>query len=424
MFTSEKSKKNKVVIVGAGAAGLIAAYFAASGGADTILLDKNEKAGKKIYITGKGRCNVTNECDSDEFLRHVTRNPRFIYAALSVFEPADTMNFMEESGVPLKVERGRRVFPQSDHSSDIIRALTERAVKAGARILLHSEISGIQKTDAGLYELTLIGGKSLTADAVIIATGGKSYPATGSTGDGYKFAESFGHTIIEPIGSLIPIVTNEEWPKLLQGLSLKNVTLNVKKGKKLLFSEIGEMLFTHFGISGPLVLEASSSLAGTELAGLDVYIDLKPALTPEQVDARLSREIAENPRRQLDNILPSLLPSRLAELFPRLSGLSGSMKAGQITKEERLKLGTLLKRLPITMKGFRPIEEAIITRGGVNVKEIDPSTMQSKLSGGLFFAGEVIDIDAHTGGYNLQIAFSTGALAGRSAALYAGNTEE
>lgn len=416
MFISEKSKNKKTVIIGAGASGLMAAYFSAASGAETIVLDKNEKTGKKIYITGKGRCNVTNECDCDEFMRHVTRNPRFLYAALSNFSPADTMAFFEESGVMLKTERGRRVFPQSDHSSDIIRALTERAQRAGARIMLRAEAESVRQDESGRFTIAVSGGGSIDADAVIIASGGLSYPATGSTGDGYRIAESFSHTIVTPVGSLVPIITKEEWPKALQGLSLKNVTLNVKRGKKTIFSELGEMLFTHFGISGPLVLEASSALAGGDTDNLSVYIDLKPALTPEQLDARLSREIAENPRRQLDNILPSLLPSRLAELFPTLLGLDGSVKAGQITREDRLRIGELLKRLPITIDGFRPVEEAIVTRGGVSVKEVDSSTMQSKLVRGLYFSGEVLDLDAHTGGYNLQIAFSTGALAGKSAA--------
>ncbi len=409
------NKRPEILVAGGGAAGMMAALFAARAGASVTLLERNEKLGKKIYITGKGRCNLTNDCSLEEFLRQVPRNPRFLYGALNRFGPQDMMALMEEAGCPVEVQRGQRVFPRSEKASDVIRALARLMEQAGVRVRLHSRIQSLIVQEGRAAGVMLESGERLEADAVILALGGQSYPMTGSTGDGYALAREAGHHVLPPEAVLSALETVENWPRALQGLALKNVRLTLRSGRKTLYTELGEMLFTHFGISGPLVLEMSCHLPA-ELAQAQVTLDLKPGLTPQQLDLRLQRDFATQPRKQLQNVLPGLLPLRLSALFPDLAGVSGERVCGQITRGEREQLGAALKALPITLRARRPLAEAIVTRGGVDVKEIQPATMESKLLPGLYFAGEMIDVDAHTGGFNLQIAFSTGALAGSSAA--------
>lgn len=409
------NKRPEILVAGGGAAGMMAALFAARAGVSVTLLERNEKLGKKIYITGKGRCNLTNDCSLEEFLRQVPRNPRFLYGALNRFGPQDMMALMEEAGCPVEVQRGQRVFPRSEKASDVIRALARLMEQAGVRVRLHSRIQSLIVREGRAAGVMLESGERLEADAVILALGGQSYPMTGSTGDGYTLAREAGHHVLPPEAVLSALETVEDWPRALQGLALKNVRLTLRSGRKTLYTELGEMLFTHFGISGPLVLEMSCHLPA-ELAQAQVTLDLKPGLTPEQLDLRLQRDFAAQPRKQLQNVLPGLLPLRLSALFPDLAGVSGERICGQITRGEREQLGAALKALPITLRARRPLAEAIVTRGGVDVKEIQPATMESKLLPGLYFAGEMIDVDAHTGGFNLQIAFSTGALAGSSAA--------
>ena len=409
------NKRPEILVAGGGAAGMMAALFAARAGASVTLLERNEKLGKKIYITGKGRCNLTNDCSLEEFLRQVPRNPRFLFGALNRFGPQDMMALMEEAGCPVEVQRGQRVFPRSEKASDVIRALARLMEQAGVRVRLHSRIQSLIVQEGRAAGVVLESGERLEADAVILALGGQSYPMTGSTGDGYALAREAGHHVLPPEAVLSALETVEDWPRALQGLALKNVRLTLRSGRKTLYTELGEMLFTHFGISGPLVLEMSCHLPA-ELAQAQVTLDLKPGLTPQQLDLRLQRDFAAQPRKQLQNVLPGLLPLRLSALFPDLAGVSGERVCGQITRGEREQLGAALKALPITLRARRPLAEAIVTRGGVDVKEIQPATMESKLLPGLYFAGEMIDVDAHTGGFNLQIAFSTGALAGSSAA--------
>lgn len=409
------NKRPEILVAGGGAAGMMAALFAARAGASVTLLERNEKLGKKIYITGKGRCNLTNDCSLEEFLRQVPRNPRFLYGALNRFGPQDMMALMEEAGCPVEVQRGQRVFPRSEKASDVIRALARLMEQAGVRVRLHSRIQSLIVQEGRAAGVVLESGERLEADAVILALGGQSYPMTGSTGDGYALAREAGHHVLPPEAVLSALETVEDWPRALQGLALRNVRLTLRSGRKTLYTELGEMLFTHFGISGPLVLEMSCHLPA-ELAQAQVTLDLKPGLTPQQLDLRLQRDFAAQPRKQLQNVLPGLLPLRLSALFPDLAGVSGERVCGQITRGEREQLGAALKALPITLRARRPLAEAIVTRGGVDVKEIQPATMESKLLPGLYFAGEMIDVDAHTGGFNLQIAFSTGALAGSSAA--------
>ena len=406
----------EVLIIGAGAAGLMAAVHASGAGARVTVLEHNEKAGKKIYITGKGRCNVTNDCTSDEFMREVVRNPRFLFSALDFFSPQDMMALLAENGCPVTVQRGRRVFPETEKASDVTRTLLDILRRRGVTLRTGVEVASLRLEEGRVTGVLLKDGTFLPADRVIVATGGKSYPSTGSTGDGYRFAISAGHTVLPARPSLTALETVDLWPKELQGLSLKNVTLMLKSGKKTLYTELGEMLFTHFGISGPLVLEASCHLP-EDLSGVTLTLDLKPGLDAAQLDARLRREFEAAGKKQLRNVLPALLPSRFADLFPGLAGIPADLNCNQITAPQREALVSAFKSLPLQIRGPRPIEEAIVTRGGVQVKEIDPKTMQSKLISGLYFAGEVLDVDAHTGGYNLQIAFSTGALAGHHAAV-------
>lgn len=392
---------------------MLAAAMAAERGYAVTLFEKNEKLGKKLFITGKGRCNITNAAEPDAFFKNIPRNPKFLYSALYGYTNEDVIALLGRLGVPTKTERGGRVFPASDKSSDVIRAFASYVKQAGAAVRLNTQVDSATQADGGGFQLS-VGGETLFFDALIIATGGVSYPSTGSTGDGYRFAHVFGHTVTEIQPALIPLETEEEWPKTLSGLSLRNVTLRAynKKGK-LAFEELGEMLFTHFGVSGPLVLSASSFLPGNP-AGAKLSIDLKPGLTPEELDRRLLRDFEENIRRRFANALDALLPQRLIPIVVAQSEISGETPVHQVTREQRQGFVALLKALPLTVKRALPVEQAIITRGGVSVKEINPSTMESKLVPGLYFAGEVIDVDACTGGYNLQIACSTGALAGRS----------
>ena len=408
----------KVIVIGGGAAGMMAACMAAIEGAQVTLLEKNEKTGKKIYITGKGRCNLTNACQREEFLENVITNPKFLYSAFAQLDNQAVMNFFEKAGCRLKTERGDRVFPVSDHSSDVIAALNGELKKNRVQVMLHTEVSELLLEEGSVKGVLLSDGKKLYADAVIIATGGRSYESTGSTGDGYRFAKQAGHTIKDLRPSLVPFVVKEEWCKKLQGLSLKNVAVTLKKEKKKIYEGFGEMLFTHFGVSGPLILSASSFYTA-KYNGQEVLltIDLKPAMDREQLDKRILRDFEENAGKQFKNALDKLLPAKLIPVMVELSGIDPHKKTSEVTKKERSRLVELFKELKLTVNGCRGYGEAIITRGGVNVKEIDPKTMGSRLVNGLYFAGEVMDVDALTGGFNLQIAWSTGALAGKSAAM-------
>ncbi len=401
-----------VFVVGGGPAGMIAAANAALNRHSVTLFERNEKLGKKLYITGKGRCNVTNAAERDSFFEHVLRNPRFLYSAFSHFDNKALAERIERAGVPLKTERGGRVFPVSDKSSDILRALERIVREAGVCVRLNTRIDGILVKN-GAVSGVRIGTEELSCGAVVVATGGVSYPQTGSTGDGYVFARETGHAVEPPAASLVPLVTAELWPRTLAGLTLKNVTLRAYKNGKEVFSELGELLFTHFGVSGPLVLSLSGVIAG-EPAGTRLSIDLKPALSTEQLDARLLRDLQEGARQQMKTALHALLPQRLLETVLELSQIDGSKPVGEFSKAMRQKLVETLKNLPLTVEGARGLDEAVVTRGGVSVKDVNASTMESKRVKGLYFAGEVLDVDATTGGYNLQIAWSTGALAGDS----------
>ncbi|MBE5787382.1 MAG: NAD(P)/FAD-dependent oxidoreductase [Clostridiales bacterium] len=393
---------------------MLAALFAAREGAKVTLLERNEKLGKKIYITGKGRCNVTNACDTEEFLRNVPRNPRFLYSALRLLSPDDMLALLAELGCETKIERGRRAFPVSDKASDVTRALEKGMRQAGVEIRLNCRVQKILTEDHRVTGIQLENGQMLPAGAVIVCTGGLSYPSTGSTGDGIRMGEETGHSIIPPRASLAGLLTKEKWPTQLQGLTLKNVCLNAHSCGKIIYSEQGEMLFTHFGISGPLAIELSSHLP--EDQPTEVHLDLKPGLTMEQMEQRLMRDFAAAGKKQLSTIMQGLLPQRFAALFPGLCQMDEKMPCNQVSAKQRQHLARMLKFLPLSIAGVRPITEAIVTRGGVDVKALNPATMQSRIVQGLYFAGETIDVDAHTGGYNLQIAFATGALAGKSAA--------
>ncbi len=401
-----------IAVIGGGAAGLMAAGVAHENGASVTLFEKNQKIGRKIAITGKGRCNVTNNCTENEFLANVVTNPRFLYSAIYTLSPADTMRFFEERRVPLKTERGNRVFPVSDKAYDIVDALGSYASRCK---IIHDTVTDISIED-GKVNGVFVRDRLYPFDAVIVCTGGASYPLTGSTGDGYRFARKAGHTVIEPRGALIPIETDDRYE--LAGLSLKNVTLNVSLNGKSVYSELGEMLFTHFGVSGPLVLTASSLMKHSPIKDYEMYVDLKPALDFDTLDRRVLSDFEKYKNKNLANALGDLLPLRLIPLIIGMSGIDEYKKVYAITKEERKKLCEIIKHFPITPVSFRPIEEAIITSGGVSVKEINPKTMESKLVSGLYFAGEIIDVDAFTGGFNLQIAFSTGYCAGLSASEY------
>ena len=407
----------KIAIIGAGPAGLMAAITAAECDktASVILFEKNERPARKLMITGKGRCNVTNNCDNDTLLLNIPKNPRFLYSAFGAFNTADVMSFFEKAGVPLKTERGNRVFPVSDKAVHIVDALVKKAKQAGVKII-NATISEILAENGKVYGVKTQNGDIYEADACLVSTGGASYPLTGSTGDGYRIARNLGHTITEIKPSLVPLCAHEGFCSTLSGLSLKNVTFTVfEEGKKKpIFKEMGEKLFTHFGVSGPLVMSASAYMRYMDKKQYTAFIDLKPALSEEQLSARILRDFEEQKNREFANSLDKLLPKSMVPVIVKLSGIAGSTKVNQITKEQRMSLVSLLKALPLHITGTRPIEEAIVTSGGVTVKEINPSTMESKLIAGLYFAGEVIDVDAFTGGFNLQIAFSTGYLAGKS----------
>lgn len=407
----------KIVIIGGGAAGMKAAISAAykykGGGALITVVEKNSRPCRKVMITGKGRCNVTNNCDLDALILNTPRNPRFLYSAFSAFLPQDTMTFFESVGVPLKTERGNRVFPVSDKAVDIVDALVNTAKAVGVKFI-NATATAVLTENGAVTGVKLLGGEVLPADSVLVATGGVSYPVTGSTGDGYRIAKTLGHSVSEISGSLVPMECHEGFCTRLSGLTLKNVTLSLFENdkKKPVFCEMGEMLFTHFGISGPLVLSASAYVKSGK--NYNVNIDLKPALTIEQLDNRILRDFSELQNKDFQNSLDALLPKSLIPVVVMLSGIEKDKKVNQISREERLRLCEVIKKFPLKITALRPVEEAIITRGGISVKEINPATMESKLIKGLFFAGEVIDVDAFTGGFNLQIAFSTGYLAGQN----------
>ncbi|MBO4309669.1 MAG: NAD(P)/FAD-dependent oxidoreductase [Lachnospiraceae bacterium] len=409
----------------------MAAVSAALSGDETVLLEKNEKIGKKLFITGKGRCNVTNACTRDEFFENIVSNSKFLYSAFSNFNNEDLIKFIEDNGTMLKTERGNRVFPVSDHSSDIIKALNNALKNSGVKVRLNTSVkdiliennifesngeeddnskkSGYSKKVSGVVTDSK---EKIFADKVIIATGGISYKSTGSTGDGLRWAGESGHRISSLKPALVPLETKEKWPSELTGLSLKNVTLSLLIKDKVKYKEMGEMLFTHFGISGPLVLTASSVLAASDEWDVKVLIDLKPALSDDEFDARLIRELKEGNKKELKNILGNIYPVKLGFKICELANVDIYGKCNEITKEERKRILDMTKRLPLSIKGTRDYDEAIITHGGVSVKDINPKTMESKVVSGLFFAGEVMDVDAFTGGFNLQIAFSSGYLAG------------
>lgn len=420
---------NKVVIIGGGAAGMMAAASAAGGKSEILLLEQNEKLGKKIYITGKGRCNVTNACEAKEFFSHVVTNPKFLYSAFYKFDNIQMMNLLNKAGCRLKVERGERVFPVSDHASDVTAALMRLLRQNGVEIRLHTKVKELLVSqgeeshfaksfgERRICGVRLVDGTEIKADAVVLATGGLSYPSTGSAGDGYLIAEALGHTRKACVPSLVPFTLEESWCAGLQGMTLKNIMLTMKEGGKVRYREQGEILFTHFGISGPLVLQASShyyKCKKPETIGLS--LDLKPALSPERLDNRILRDFERNRNRQFKNALDGLLPARMIPVMITKCGIAPEKKVNEIAKEERKRLVSSLKELTLHVTGTRGFEEAVITQGGISVKEVDPSTMESKLVKGLYFAGEILDVDALTGGFNLQIAWSTGHLAGASAA--------
>lgn len=401
------------IVIGGGAAGLMAAITAAQMGRKVLIIERNDRLGRKVLITGKGRCNVTNNCSNDELMKNIPSNARFLYSAFSQFSSQDTMNFFENAGVPLKTERGNRVFPVSDKAGDIVAAMERMAKDYGVAIKTLQATSLIINPDNTIGGV-MCGNAPFYAESVLIATGGKSYPLTGSTGDGYAFAKQAGHTVTDLVPSLVPIVAKEKYCADMMGLSLKNVTLSLIDSEtgKTIYSELGEMLFTHFGVSGPLVLSASSHIRKMQENRYQIKIDLKPGLDEEKLDLRIQRDFAENLNKDFLNCLRKLLPAKLIPVIVNLSGIAPDTKVNQITREQRRGFVRLVKAFPLTVKCFRPIEEAIVTSGGVSVKEVSPKTMESKLVSGLFFAGEVLDVDAYTGGFNLQIAFSTGYAAG------------
>ncbi len=413
MMSIQKTKRTHIAIIGAGAAGLFAAGTALLEGALVTIYEHNERPGRKVRITGKGRCNVTNQCDNEAFLSNVLHNKRFLYASLCALSTADTMALFEELGVPLKVERGNRVFPVSDQAEDIVNALMRYASKAE---FCYEHVEGLL-----IEEGKVVGVKSLENryyDSVILATGGISYTSTGSDGSGFALAESAGHTILPLRGSLVPLTSHDKLCRDAMGLSLRNVRLSIEDQKgKVLFEDFGEMLFTHFGLSGPLAISASAHIIDCDITTLTAHIDLKPALDEQTLSARLVSDFAQYSNRDFRNAFSDLLPMKLITPFVRRTGISLEKKVHSITKEERAIVVKTLKKLTVPLSGTRPIDEAIVTAGGVLVKEISPKTMMSKCCQNLYFAGEMIDVDAYTGGYNLQIAFSTGFLAGKSAAM-------
>lgn len=404
----------KCIIIGAGASGLIAGAESARLGNDVTIIEKNSRPARKVMITGKGRCNVTNACfDLDELISNVPTNPRFLYSAFSAFMPYDTIALIEDMGVPTKIERGNRVFPVSDKAVDIVDALVKNAEDAGAKII-QGTVKAFEFDNDIISAVVLENGEKIEGDSFAICTGGKSYPRTGSTGDGYILAQSVGHTVTPLEASLVPMVCSNNFVPRLQGLSLKNISIKITENGKELYNDFGEMLFTHFGVSGPVILSASSYIKKPKEHSYKLVIDLKPALDEKTLDKRLQRDFADNNNKDFINSLSALLPNKIIPVIVSLSGIEPSAKCNQITREQRLGLVHLLKNLTLDIADFRPIDEAIITSGGISVKEINPKTMKSKIIDNLFFAGEIIDVDAYTGGFNLQIAFSTGYLCGQN----------
>ena len=409
-----------VIVVGGGVAGMFAAIAAAKNGHQVTLYEKNEKLGKKIFITGKGRCNITNAADMEELFDAVVTNSKFLYSSFYGYTNQNVIDFFEDAGVPVKIERGNRVFPISDHSSDVIRALEREMKKVGVKVCLNTEVKSVEAEKGKFNKVVLKDTTTQAADACIVATGGLSYRSTGSTGDGFRFAENVGHKVTQCFPSLVPMETKEPWICELQGLSLRNVEAKILDGKKELYKDFGEMLFTHFGVSGPLIISASSYVGkkfmdkNGQKKELTLEIDLKPALTEEQLDQRVLRDFEENHNRQFKNAITKLFPTKLIPVMLELGGIDPEKKVNSIEKEERKQFVHLIKHFRMTLTGLRGYLEAIITKGGVNVKEIDPGTMESKLVKGLYFAGEVLDLDALTGGFNLQIAWSTGYAAGNA----------
>ena len=409
-------ERTSVIVVGGGAAGMMAAITAARSGAEVLLFEKNDRLGKKLRITGKGRCNVTNDCDKNEFLSNVASNSKFLFASLSRFSTSDTKDFFEECGVPLKTERGKRVFPVSDKAQDIVFAMENACIEAGVRIIKKKVDSLIIEDGKAIG--VVAGGEDYGAKSVIVCTGGASYPRTGSTGDGYRFAKSAGHKIVDIKPSLVPLIAKGKLCAHLQGLSLKNIAFKVRNNEngKVVFEDFGEMMFTHFGLTGPVVLSASAHLADIESGKYVACIDMKPALDFKTLDARILSDFNECINKDFINSLDALLPQKMIDAVVALYGIDPRKKVNSITKEEREKLVSVIKNIEIPLSGFRSIDEAIITKGGISVNEVSPKTMESKLVSGLYFAGEVLDLDAYTGGFNLQIAFSTATLAGENAA--------
>lgn len=404
-----------LIVVGGGPAGIMGAAAAAAKGLKVILLEKNEKLGKKLYITGKGRCNFTFYGDLDDFLNNITTNKKFLYSAYKSFTNHQLIGLLESLGVKTKVERGSRVFPQSDKSSDVIKALQKHLQSNNVEVKLETDVKRIMVKNQQVTGV-LLKGRQISGEKVLIATGGRSYSQTGSTGDGYRMAQQLGHSVVEPKPALVPLVTGEKWVKDLQGLSLKNVAAKAVINGKVKAEQFGEMLFTHFGVSGPIILSISSFLTKESSFPVTLTIDLKPALSQEQLDARLQRDFIKYTGRHLKNSLDALLPQKMIPIIIGLSGLDPHTQVNQLTKKDRGLLVDTLKKISLTVTGTRPLSEAIVTSGGISIKEINPSTLESKIIKGLYFAGEVIDVDALTGGYNLQIAFSTGYLSGISSA--------
>lgn len=403
----------KTVVIGGGASGMMASYCAAQKGNEVILIEKNEKLGKKVYITGKGRCNVTNNVEVSDFLPNVITNPKFLYSSLYALSPQKLISFFEENGLKLKTERGNRVFPLSDKSSDVIKFFERKLVQHGVDVRLNTTVNGLV-AEKGCINKVLTDKGDIKCDSVIICTGGISYPLTGSTGDGYKFAKKLGHSIVEPRPSLCGIELCGEDFKIAQGVSLKNIAISILKNDKKIYSDFGEMLFTHFGVSGPIVLSSSCMLNRLDFSNVVMSIDLKPALSSDTLDNRLIREFVDNSNASLFNVLRKLLPKGLINVVLKKCSISGNKVCSTITQEERNKIKSVLKNLTFDVKKLRPIEEAIVTSGGVKVSEVNPKTMESKIVKNLYFAGEVLDVDAFTGGFNLQIAFSTGFVAGNN----------
>lgn len=402
----------RVAIIGGGAAGQLAAIFAARNGNEVTVFEQNEKLGKKLYITGKGRCNLTNACTPEVFFSNIVRNPRFLYSAYSFFDSNDIVQLIEDAGVPTKIERGQRVFPSSDKSSDVLKALRETVQRERIIVRLKTKVTGIEIVDSVVRGVWTKDGME-PADAVVVATGGLSYPSTGSTGDGYRFAKAAGHTVTNLFPSLTALETEENWCSVIAGLSLRNVVLSAYRNDKLVYSELGELLFKHTGVSGPLILSCSSIIA-QEPAGVVLHIDLKPGLTEQQLENRLIRDIAAGSRKTISGALQDLLPKSLLPVVLSQAGIDPDHPASSFTKGKRTELIRILKALTLHVTGSAPFAEAVITCGGVSTKEINPSTMESRIVKNLYFAGEIIDVDAFTGGFNLQIAWSTGALAGNS----------